>query len=63
MVKEEVDPELLAADLDRVLAADEREPDAQLEQKIANLLNESGFEFPFPSVLGECQEIEVFTGL
>jgi hypothetical protein len=59
MVKEQIDPELLAADLDWVLAADEREAHAQLQQKFPDLLNESGFELPFPSLLRECQEIEV----
>lgn len=59
MVEEQIDFELLSADLKRVLTADEGEPDAQLEQELSDVLKETGLEMPFVRFGRECQEIEV----
>lgn len=42
MVEEKVNPEFLAADFKRVLTADKGEPDAQLEEKLPDVLKETG---------------------
>jgi hypothetical protein len=59
VVKPEVDPKLLAADLQRILAADKGEPDAQLQQKIADMLDEPTFDLALLGLCGERKKVEI----
>ena len=52
MVEEQVEVEGFPADFKRDLAADERKAAAQLEQKIAQMVQQAAFELPLMSRLG-----------
>ena len=59
MVKEQIEFEVLASDYQRKLAADEGEPNAKLDEKLAELGEESAFEIALLSFFRESQEVEV----
>ena len=59
MVEEEVDTEVLPAHFERILTADKRKADPQLQKELPDVLQEPGLEIPFLSLLRKCQEIEV----
>lgn len=54
-----IDPEVLPAHLDRVLAADKRESDPEFQQKLSNVFEEARFELLLAGFGGERQKIEV----
>jgi hypothetical protein len=58
MVEKQVDGEIFVADLEVDLAADEREAGAELEQKLADVLNESRFDLAFVRLGAERKEVE-----
>lgn len=59
MVEEEVDVVILTADFETHLVADEREPDSQLEQELAQVFDESVLQIAFARVRRERQEVEI----
>lgn len=59
MVEEQVEVEVLAAHLQMHLAADEREAGAQLEQQLAQVLQEAAMEIAFAGVFGQAEKVEV----
>ena len=59
MVKKQVEAKLLAADFEWILAADEGKSHAKLQQKIADVLDESAFELTLLDLSCEGEEVEV----
>lgn len=58
VVEQQVDVEILVADVEAVLPADEGEALAELEQELLQMTDELGFEFAFLEWLGDGEEIE-----
>jgi hypothetical protein len=58
MIEEQVEVELLAADLETHLSADEREPTAQFEQEALNVIDERLFHLAFAPRIRGAEEVE-----
>jgi hypothetical protein len=58
VVEQEIDVVVLAADIEVVLAADEREALAHLHEEIPDPFDELGFEMPLVGVMCERHEIK-----
>src|SRR5262245_53178765 len=58
MEEQEVEEEVLAADLELHLAADEREADAELEEEVAHVRYESALEVSLLRLGPEGEEVE-----
>ena len=56
MVKQQVEAKLVAADFERILAADEGKSDAQLQQKVADMLDETAFDLTLVSLSGSVRK-------
>ena len=59
MVEEQINAEFLASHLERVLAADKREADPKLQEKVAKVIDKGAFQVPFMSLFSKGQEFEV----
>ncbi len=59
MIEQEIDLEIFAAHFQGVLTADKREADAELQEKLPNVLQETALKVFFMSFAGEGQEIKV----
>ena len=59
MVEEKVDEELVAADFEPVLAADEGEARAELQEEPGHIANQALFDVAFMRLGAEAEEIEV----
>src|SRR5205823_4539349 len=59
MIEEQIELEFFAADFQGVLAADERETHAEIQQKLADVFKEPGLKIFFVRFGGEGQEIKV----
>ena len=59
MVEKHVDPEVFAANLDRVLASNECKPHAELEKEPPQMFQEPGLQFSLAGILREREEVEV----
>jgi hypothetical protein len=59
VVEEQVDAEFLAADLQQILAADEREADAELEQEGTDMFEQAALQLSLLRVGAQGQEVEV----
>ena len=58
MVEKQVDVEILVADVEAILPADEGEALSEFEQELLQMTDEFGFEFAFLEWLGEGEEVE-----
>jgi hypothetical protein len=59
MIKYEVDEEVLAADIQVKLLAEEHETGSQLQQELTDMGHESSLDFPLLGFSGRCEELEV----
>src|SRR5262249_1884707 len=59
VVEEEIDPEFFAADFERILTSHEGEADTQLEEEVAEVLEQSLMECALLRVLAGGEELEV----
>ena len=58
MVEEQIDMEVLVADLEQRLSSDEGEASAEFEQEALDVLDERLFNFPFAPWVGRTEEVE-----
>jgi hypothetical protein len=58
-VEQKIDSKLLAAHLDRILAADERKADSELQKEIANVIDQGALQLPLACFFGEGEELEI----
>ena len=59
VTKQQVNTKFLSTDFERVLAADKGEADTELQEEIADMLDQGALEFTLSGFWGEAQEIEV----
>src|ERR1039457_3915534 len=59
MVKEQIEPELLLPNLNPILAPEEREPNTEFQQEIAQMLQEPALQIALVRLGTQRQEIEV----
>lgn len=59
MVEEQVDVEVLAADGERILAAQQGEAGAHLQQQIAHMGEQAALQVPLVRFVSESQEVEI----
>jgi hypothetical protein len=58
VVEEQIDPEVVATELERVLASDECEPAAELQQKSAQVLEERSVKLALAELLARAKQLE-----
>ena len=59
VVEEEVQPVLLSADFQAVLAPNQGEADAKLKKEVSEVAQEGRFKIPFFDFGAQCEEIEM----
>jgi hypothetical protein len=58
MIEEKIDEEIASAYFQPILTGDEREAHAQLQKEVLQVCQQVLFQFSFPSIFAERQEIE-----
>lgn len=58
MVEQQVDEELVAADIQQHLPPDERKARTQLQQEFGDMFDQGVFDFAFASLTAQPQEIQ-----
>ena len=59
VIEKKVNPKILSSDFQRILAPDEREPNSQLKEELAYVLEKTRLEVALLRFAGEREEIEV----
>jgi hypothetical protein len=60
MIEEEVEIEVLSADFQVILAADEGKADPEFQEKLAKVIQKPSLQIPFLRLVRQRQEIERF---
>ena len=59
VVKEEIDVEIAATDLQVHLAADEGKADTEFQEELADVIQESTFELPLTCIVGKREKVKI----
>ena len=59
MIEEQINAEILATHLQRILASDKRKPDSEFQQKVTEMIDQAAFQIPLVRLFGKGEKLEV----